>query len=124
MIFICDIPSRLLRKHVFSDDTEGLFIKLNFRKAQRLLFGTYHPPSQKDSYYFDNFDKALDLYSHYDKALDLYSHYDKKLSVRDFNTEVSDSILSTILYQHDLEDLVKDKTCFKNANNPSVIDLF
>ena len=114
MIFIRDdIPSRVLTKHVFPDDIEGLFIELNFRKAKWLLFGTYHPPSQSDSYYFNNLDKALDL----------YSHYDKKLLVGDFNTKVSD-VLSIFLYQHDLENLVKDKTCFKNANNPSIIDLF
>ena len=115
MIFICDdIPSRLLTKHVFSDDMEGLFIKLNFRKVQWLLFGTYHPPSEKDPYYFNNLDKALDL----------HSHYDKKLSVGDFNTEVSDNVFRTILYQHNLGNLAKDTTFFKNANNPSVIDLF
>ena len=45
------------------------------------------------------------------------------LLVGDFNTEVSD-VLNIFLYQHDLENLVKDKTCFKNANNPSTIDLF
>ena len=54
----------------------------------------------------------------------MYSHYDKMLIVGDFNTEVSDNILRTFFYQHDFENLVKDKTCFKNANNPSVIDLF
>ena len=33
MIFIRDdIPSRVLTKHVFPDDIEGLFIELNFRK--------------------------------------------------------------------------------------------
>ena len=114
MIFIRDIvPSRVLTKHVFPDDVEGLFIELNFRKIKWLPFGTYHPPTQSDSYYFNNLDKALDL----------YSQYDKKLLVGDFNTEVSD-VLSLFLYQHDLENLVKDKTCFKNANNPSTIDLF
>ena len=79
-----------------------------------VTFEKYHPPSQKDSYYFNNLDKTFDL----------NSHYDKKLPVGDFNTEVSDNVLSTIFYQHDLENLVKDKTCFQNANNPSVIDLF
>ena len=109
MIFIRDdIPSRMLTKHVFPDDIEGLFIEVYL-----FIFGTYHPPTQSDSYYFNNLDKALDL----------YSHYDKKLLVGDFNTEVSD-VLSTFLYQHDLENLVKEKTCFKNANNPSTIDLF
>ena len=29
-----DIPSRVLPRHVFPDDIEGLFIELNFRKAK------------------------------------------------------------------------------------------
>ena len=81
-----DIPNRVLTKHVFPNDIEGLFIELNFRKTKWLLFGTYHPPTQSDSYYFNNLDKALNL----------YSHYDKKLLVGDFNTEVSD-VLSIFL---------------------------
>ena len=55
MIFICnDILSRLSTKHVFPDDLEGLFIERNFKKVKWLLFGTYHQPSQSDSYYFNN----------------------------------------------------------------------
>ena len=61
MIFIHDdIPSRVLTKHVFPDDSEGLLIEPNFKKTKWLLFGTYHPPTQSDSYYFNNLDKALD----------------------------------------------------------------
>ena len=46
MIYIRDdIPSRLLSKHVFPSDIEGLYIELNFRKCKCLLLGTYHPPS-------------------------------------------------------------------------------
>ena len=60
-----------------------------------------------------------------DKARDLYSHYDKKLLVGDFDTKISDNILRSFLYQHGLKNLFKDKTCFKNVNNPSsTIDLF
>ena len=44
MIFIRDdIPSRLLTKHVFPDDIEGLFLELNFRKVTWLQFGTLSP---------------------------------------------------------------------------------
>ena len=58
MIFICDdIPSRVLTKHVFPYVIEGLFIELNFRKTKWLLFGTFHPLTQSDSYYFNNLDK-------------------------------------------------------------------
>ena len=72
----------MLTKHVFPDDVEGLFIELNFRKGKWLLFGTYHSPTQSDSYYFNNLDKTLDL----------YSRYDKKLLVGDFNAQVSDVV--------------------------------
>ena len=48
MIFASeDMSSKLLQKHVFPVDTEGLLIEINFRKSKWLLFSTYHPPSQK-----------------------------------------------------------------------------
>ena len=100
-------------KHIFPDDIEGLFIELNSAKTKWFLFGTYHRTTQSDSYYFNNLDKALDL----------YNNYDKNLLGGDFTSEVS-NVLSIFLYQHDLENLVKDKTCFKNAIFPSTIDLF
>ena len=41
MIFVKeDIPSKLLTKHNFASDVEGLFVVLNFRKSKWLLFGT------------------------------------------------------------------------------------
>ena len=53
MIYIReDIPSKLLDKHAFPYDMEGLFVELSFRKCKWLLFGTYHPPSQAGIYYF------------------------------------------------------------------------
>ena len=55
-----DILSKLLDEHVFPYDMEGLFVELSFRKCKWLLFGTYHPPSEADIYYFDNLDKAFD----------------------------------------------------------------
>ena len=64
-----DIPSKLLTKHSFPNDIEGLFVEINFRKSKWLLFGTYHPPSQNDQYYFDCLDKALDVYSSYEKII-------------------------------------------------------
>ena len=57
-----DIPSKLLLKHNFPDDIDGIFIEINLRKIKWLLFGTYHPPSQADNYYFDSITRALDIY--------------------------------------------------------------
>ena len=78
MIYIREnIPSKRLVKHVFLYNMEGLFVELNFRKCKWLLFGTYHPPSQADIYYFDYLDKAYDT----------YSSYEKRLLIGEFNTE-------------------------------------
>ena len=74
-----DIPSKILEKHKLSQDTEGIFIELNFKKIKWLLFGTYHPPSQNDQYYFEEIDKAIDC----------YSSYDRNVLIGDFNSEDS-----------------------------------
>ena len=110
-----DIPCNLLKKHSFPGDIEGIFLELNFRKSKWLLFGTYHPPSQNDSYYFDFIGKALDVY---DKS------YDNFLLVGDFNAEETEIVMSTFLNTYSLKNLVKEKTCFKSLQNPSTVDLF
>ena len=70
MINIRDnILSRLLLKHVFPVEFEGLFIELSFRKCKWLLRETYHLPSQSDQYCFNDLDKSLDTYSNYEKFL-------------------------------------------------------
>ena len=50
--------------------------------------------------------------------------YSKLLLVGDFNAEDSESCMSAFLYQHNLKNLVKQKTFFKSTENPSCIDLF
>ena len=115
MIFVKDdIPSRVLNIHDFPGDIEGLFVELNFRKTKWLLFGTYHPPSQNDQYYFDTIEKALDRYRHFENVL----------LVGDFNAEEHEICMDNFLVQNDLKNLVKEKTCYKNPENPSCIDLF
>ena len=74
-----DIPSKILEKHKLSQDIEGIFIELNFKKIKWLLFGTYHPPSQNDQYYFEEIDKAIDC----------YNSYDRSVLIGDFNSEDS-----------------------------------
>ena len=114
MIFIRDtISSKILEKHIFPNDVESIFVELNFRKCKWLLCGTYHPPSQSDEYFLNNLDKALDTYSRYNKVL----------LMGDFNTQTSEQRIEFFLYTCELCNLVKEKTCFKNMQNPSCIDL-
>ena len=90
-------------------------MEINLRKVKWLLFGSYHPSSQSDNYYFENVTNALDLYC---------QTYDKFLLIGDFNAEDSEPYLSRFLYEHNSKNLVKNKTCFKSLENPSCIDLF
>ena len=88
MIYVCEgTPSKLLTKHVLPSDIECIFLELNFRKCKWLLVGTYHAPSQNDHYFFENLDKAIDVYSHHEKVL----------LVGDFNAEISECCLDLFL---------------------------
>ena len=113
MSFNLSFPSKLLEKHKFSGHIESLFVESNFRKVKWLLFGTYHTPSQNDIYYFNQLHKAIDTYNNYDKIL----------LIGDFNAEKTEPCLESFLYEHDLQNLVKENTCFKSVENPSCIDL-
>ena len=110
-----DIPSKELLNHNFPDDIEGIFVELNLRKSKWLIFGSYHPPSQSDNYYFKHVGNALDFYC---------QNYERFLLIGDFNAEESESCLQQFLKEYESSNLVKDKTCYKSVSNPSCIDLF
>ena len=72
-----DISSKVLRKHLFSNDVEEIFVETDFRKSMQLLCGTYHPPPQSDQYYFDSINKALEVYCLYEKIMSAGDFNDK-----------------------------------------------
>ena len=47
----------------------------------------------------------------------------KVLLVGDFNTDITEHHIESLLYKHELSNLVKEKTCLKNMQNVSCIDL-
>ena len=59
-----------------------------------------------------------------DKVRVTYCQYYKVSLSDDFNSEVSEVCLDSFPSQHDLKNLVKEKTCFKSVSNSSCIDLF
>ena len=44
--------------------------------------------------------------------------------IEDFNSEDHKNCMETFLYQHNLENIVKERTRFKTSSKPSNIDLF
>ena len=79
---------------------------------QVTVCGTYPLPSQNDEYYFNYLDKALGTYRNYEKVL----------LVGSFNTEITEHYTESFVYEKELSNLVKEKTFFKNMQNPSFID--
>ena len=73
-----DIPSKLLADHKLTHDIDGIFVELNLRKKKWLLFGSYHPPSQSDEYFFHQVKKGIDMYSKF---------YERFMLIGDFNAE-------------------------------------
>ena len=106
-----DIPSRKLSKHTFPTDIEALYIEINLRKTKFLLIGTYHPPNQADQYYFDNINKALDMYSH---------SYNKVLLSGDFNAQEDETVISNFIYQNNLKNIVKEKKMLQESPKPDL----
>ena len=43
-----DISTKILTKHNWPDDIQGIFLEINFRKPISLLYGIYHLSSQND----------------------------------------------------------------------------
>ena len=77
---------------------------------QMAFFVTYHPHAQNDQYFSDCI---------IDKALDPYSNNDNVLLAGYFNAKDDEPCFCTFLYQHDLYNLVKIGTCFKNSSKPN-----
>ena len=99
-----NIPSKILRKHLFPNDIEGIFVEINFKKSKWLLYGSYHPSSQSDQHYFDNIDKALDIYCQYDKVV----------VIADFNAQIREKCFDGFLFQHEFKSVNDKPTCYKN----------
>ena len=113
-----DIPSKELTRHTFKDHVEGIFIELNFRKYKLLVLGTYRPPNFDKELFFNSISNSLDLY---------LTHYERFVLLGDFNVNNScsntDPIFNEFIDQYESKNIVKEPTCFKNPENPSILDL-
>ena len=107
-----NIPSNVLRKHLFPNDIEGIFVEINFRKSKWLLCVTYHPSSQYGPYYFDNIEKALHVYCQYEKIM----------LVGDFNAQIGEKRFDEFLFQHEIRSVNEKLTCYKNPDKPICMD--
>ena len=95
-----------------TEQRDGIGVAVQSWIWEWLLTGIYHPPSQSDQYFFDKPDKSLDVYSNYENIL----------LAGGFNAQIGETYLETFLYQHELKNVNKEPTCYKNSECRSCID--
>ena len=114
-----DIPSKELKSQLPAD-IEGIFIKINIRKIKWVLMGGggggggYNSQKENISYFLSHVSKGLDKY---------LGNYDNIRLLGDFNSTMPERPMKNFCELYDLQNLIKDPTCYKNASNPSSIDV-
>ena len=109
-----DIPSRKLKSHPPTINFDGIFFEINLKKSKWLVFGGYNPHKDYISNYMNQLGPCLDHYM---------PKYDNLLLLGDFNSEMSELVMQNFCDTYNLDNLIKEPTCFKNIFNPSTIDL-
>ena len=108
-----DIPSRLTEKEV-QNNVKYFFVEINLRKRKWLLYCSYNPHKSSISNHVEVLRMELDIHS---------SNYENILLLVDLNAEMIDPSLKEFCNLYSLKNLIKNPTCFKNPDNPKVIDL-
>ena len=110
---ISDIPCKEMKNHL-PDNTEGIFIELNLRKKEWILFGGYNPKKECMPNFLNQIGKELD------KCI---GNYDNMLLVGDFNSEMEEENMTDFCDIYNLQNLIKYPTCFKSVQNPTSINM-
>ena len=109
-----DIPAKLLKDHAAPKNVEGIFLEINLKKYKWLLFGGYNASKDNILHFVNEIGPVIDHYM---------PKYDKFLILGDFNSEMSEDAMRDFSETYNLSNLIKERTCFKNPSNPSLIDL-
>ena len=103
------IPSKLIESKMTI-----VFVEINLRKKKWLLCCSYNPKKSLISNHLQEIGKNLDLLS---------SKFDNYLLLGDFNAEPNEPAISDFCEIYNTKNITKEKTCFKNPENPTCIDL-
>ena len=109
MVYIREhLPCKLISFHKKPKDIEAL------RNKRWLIMGAYNPVYETISYFLDHVSISLD------KTM---ANYDNILILVDRNSTMSDGPMKNFCEIYNLENLIKEPTCYKNPDNSSSIDV-
>ena len=109
-----DRPCRYIKQISLNSSFEGFFVELNLRSKEWLLGCSYNHHKENIAFHFSNVSAALEKHC---------TDYENVILLCDFNVEVKDKNICDFMSTYNLKSLVKQKTCFKNPDKPSCIDL-
>ena len=109
------IASKLLKSSHNVTNKEYFLLEINLRKTKWLLICGYNPHKSLIKNYLDMISKEIDSLS---------SIYENILIMGDFNSEPWEESLDQFCSIHDIKNLIKVPTCYKNPEKPTCIDLF
>ena len=93
---------------------EGILLEINLRNTKWVIFGGYNSHKKNIGSYLGILGQILES---------LMSKYENFLIIGDLNSEVREQEMHDFCSSFNLQNLVKDPTCFKNPLNPSSIDV-
>ena len=109
-----DLPCKELNLHTLPNNVEGIFAELTIRKTKWLFVACYNNKREN----------IVNFLSHISIGIDKYlSNYDNFLILGDMNVNMLDINMNNFCETYNLENLINKPTCYKNARNPSSIDV-
>lgn len=101
-------------KFIENEAFKGFFIEIYLRKKKWLLCCSCNPNKNRILSHLHAISKALD---------DLKKKYNNVILLGEFSNEPEEKDKSSFLNTYHLKNVVKQKTCFKNSDRPSCVDL-
>ena len=95
-------------------ELECTFLEVRIRQNKWLILVGYNPQKENIGDFLGKVSLELDK---------LLSKYENLLMLGDWNSAVSEEDMENFCEIYDLENLIREPTCFKSTENPSSIDV-
>ena len=99
-----DLTCHELNLHNFSQDIECIFLEMRIKQSKWLIVCGYNPEKKKISSFLNEVGNQLDKY---------LSKFENLLVLGDLNCAVHEEKMKDFCQNYNLENLIKDPTCFK-----------
>ena len=109
-----DLTCRELKPRVLYPELECTFLEVRIRHNKWLVVVGYNPQKENINHFLEKVSLEVDK---------LLSKYDNLLMLGDWNSAITEECMSQFCDMYDLENLIKEPTCFKSNGNPSSIDV-